>query len=54
MGGVVRSAREWWYGPVTLIKVGYDRTSGVWTFHLTTIAPVVGDPYGEEVPSQYT
>jgi hypothetical protein len=35
MGGMVWSAREWWYGRVTLLEVREDHPAGVCTIGLT-------------------
>jgi len=43
MGGMVWSAKESWYGLVTLIEVGYDPLSGVYMLRLTRIRLVVAE-----------
>ena len=43
MGGMVWSAKESWYGLVTLKKVGYDPLTGVYMLGLTRIRLVVAE-----------
>jgi hypothetical protein len=43
MGGMVWSAKESWYGLVTLIEVGYDPLTGVYLLGLTRIRLVPVD-----------
>jgi hypothetical protein len=43
MGGMVWSAKESWYGLVTLIEVGYDPLTGVYMLGFTRIRLVVAE-----------
>jgi len=46
-GGNGMERQEWEYGHLSLIEVGEDPPSGVWTIRLTRIAVVVVDMEGE-------
>jgi hypothetical protein len=50
MGGMVWSAREWWYGHVALLKVREDRLAGVCSVGLTRFKLWAGKIWGSDFP----
>ena len=53
LGGMAWRAREWWYGHVSLIEVGEDTPAGVCVDHLSMVAVVVAEIWGERSPPQW-
>ena len=46
VGGMVWSAREWWYGRVTLLEVREDHLAGVFNVGLTRFKLWAGKIWG--------